>query len=72
MLLYKPANDPNFEPDESRLCQFYCMHISFNTIILSMPSSFKWAVSFTLPHQNPLHMPIGCYVQHMPQPSHPP
>jgi len=43
--------------------------ILFN-IFVSIPTSFKWSLSFRFPHQNPLYISLPSRAFYIPRPSH--
>ena len=56
------------DPVHTHTSHFLKIHL--NIILLSMPGSPKWSLSFRFPHQKPVHAYSLSHTRYMPRPSH--
>ena len=68
---YHVHNSPQVVPVLSQINPLHTLQsnlfkIHFNIILLSMPKSSKWYLSFRFPHQNPVCISLLPCTQHMP------
>ena len=68
----EPTNRPYPEPVEfSSHLLILCLKV-YPVVLASVSTSYKWAVSFRFPHQNPAYISLLPHMCHMSSPSPPP